>query len=147
MAYNEINEEFMAIWQMKWECNSWWLVDMEVEEENRERHTKKDMQDFYLSISLWRHHAANVYVDAVRACAQSPVCAVTHLKEFVFLNAYQQLFFLTRKKIKFIWHATKKVKTLLFQWKIEYSRQWQAHAAFLGPLKLTSYIYHSTNDF
>lgn len=74
------------------------------------------MQDFYLSISLWRHHAANVYVDAVRACAQSPVCAVTHLKEFVFLNAYQQLFFLTRKKNKI--HLTcnkKKVKTLLFQ--------------------------------
>ena len=86
--------------------------EMEVEE-NRKRHTKKDMQDFYLSISLWRHHAANVYVDAVRACAQSPVCAVTHLKEFVFLNAYQQLFFLTQKKN----HLTcnkKKTTTLLF---------------------------------
>ena len=87
--------------------------DMEVEE-NRKRHTKKDMQDFYLSISLWRHHAANVNVDAVRACAQSPVCAVTHLKEFVFLNAYQQLFFLTQKKNSSDMQQ-KKVKTLLFQ--------------------------------
>lgn len=149
MAYNEINEEFMAIWQMKWECNSWWLVDMEVEEENRKRHTKKDMQDFYLSISMETSCCKCVCRCCAGMCSKSCMCCYSPQGICVFKCIPAIVFPYQKKKETKISSdmQQKKVKTLLFQWKIEYSRQWQSHAAFLGPLKLSSYIYHSTNDF
>lgn len=138
----------MAIWQMKWECNSWWLVDMEVEEENRERGTQKGHAGLLsLNISMETSCCKCVCRCCAGMCSKSCVCSYSPQGICVFKCVPAIVFPYPKKKKKFIWHATKKVKTLLFQWKIEYSRQWQAHAAFLGPLKLTSYIYHSTNDF